>query len=214
MPTCKNCQTEFTIYPEDIKFYQKIGVPAPTFCPGCRAQRRLCWRNDRTLYKRKCAATGQEIISMYSPEAPVVVYEQKVWWGDGWDALDYGREFDFTRPFFSQFAELQKVTPHFSMYNMNPVNSDFINYARDNKNCYLCFSMVKNEDCYYCQNTDNSCDCLDCISAKEQSEKCYEGVDIDHCYACGFVQNCSNLIDCWFCYNCVGCQNCLGSVNL
>lgn len=33
--TCQNCKTRFTIEPEDFVFYEKIGVPAPTFCPEC-----------------------------------------------------------------------------------------------------------------------------------------------------------------------------------
>ena len=29
----QNCKKEFTIEPEDFNFYEKIKVPAPTFCP-------------------------------------------------------------------------------------------------------------------------------------------------------------------------------------
>ncbi len=47
---CQNCQQQFTIRPEDKDFYQKIGVPEPHFCPDCRQQNRLAWRNERILY--------------------------------------------------------------------------------------------------------------------------------------------------------------------
>jgi hypothetical protein len=30
---CQNCKDEFEIEPEDFKFYEKIKVPSPTFCP-------------------------------------------------------------------------------------------------------------------------------------------------------------------------------------
>ena len=29
---CQSCKKEFTIEPEDFLFYEKIKVPAPTFC--------------------------------------------------------------------------------------------------------------------------------------------------------------------------------------
>ena len=73
---CKQCSQVFPIYQEDQDFYDKISpvfhkqtfqIPMPTLCPECRQQRRLAWRNDRKLYKRKCDATGKEIISVFSP---------------------------------------------------------------------------------------------------------------------------------------------------
>ena len=89
-----------------MEFYEKISpsfdgkrfeIPTPTLCPEERQRRRLSWRNERTLYKRKCDATGKDIISMYSPESPFTVYEQKERWSDNWNALSYGRDFDFSR---------------------------------------------------------------------------------------------------------------------
>ena len=82
--TCQNCKKDFTIEAEDFSFYEKIKVPPPTFCPECRLQRRLAWRNERSLYKRKCDAPGHEetIITMYPPELAIKVYDQKYWWGD------------------------------------------------------------------------------------------------------------------------------------
>jgi len=38
---CQNCSIKFTIEPEDLKFYKKIDVPEPTFCPECRMIRRF-----------------------------------------------------------------------------------------------------------------------------------------------------------------------------
>jgi hypothetical protein len=46
---CQNCKKEFAIEPEDFLFYEKIKVPAPTFCPLCRAERRLTFRNERRI---------------------------------------------------------------------------------------------------------------------------------------------------------------------
>ncbi|MEK7627724.1 MAG: hypothetical protein AAB397_04050, partial [Patescibacteria group bacterium] len=62
---CQNCQNQFVIEPEDFIFYDKIQVPAPTFCPECREQRRLAFRNERSLYKRKCDLCGKEMVSIF-----------------------------------------------------------------------------------------------------------------------------------------------------
>ena len=43
---CQNCKKDFIIEPDDFGFYEKIKIPPPTFCPECRMQRRLAWRND------------------------------------------------------------------------------------------------------------------------------------------------------------------------
>ena len=99
---CQNCKKEFVIEPDDFAFYEKIKVPAPTFCPDCRMQRRFAWRNERTLYKRKSDAPGSqgEIFSIFSPDSDQTVYDHKTWWGDSWDAIYYGQNIDFNKPFF------------------------------------------------------------------------------------------------------------------
>src|SRR3989344_9218633 len=97
---CQNCKNSFVIEPEDFLFYEKIKVPPPTWCPECRLKRRLIWRNEVIFYRRKCDATGKEIFSMFAPEAPVRAYDRDYWWSDKWDATEYGRDYDFSRPFF------------------------------------------------------------------------------------------------------------------
>ena len=96
--TCAHCGTHFDVTDKDLEFYDKISpvfggkrytVPTPKFCPDCRAQRRYSFRNERMLYKRKCALTGREIVSMYSPDKAVTVYNHHDWFGDKWNAMDY-----------------------------------------------------------------------------------------------------------------------------
>ena len=81
----------------------KIILPYPTHCPECRKIRRYAWRNEKNIYKRKCDATGKDIISLFSPDAPCPVYESDYWYSDKWDAHKYGRDFDFSRSFFEQW---------------------------------------------------------------------------------------------------------------
>jgi hypothetical protein len=86
-------------------------LPSTDICPTCSVRRRLAFRNERNIYKRKCDATGKNIVSMFSPDKPYKVYEQSEWWSDKWEPKDYAREYDFSRNFFEQFDELLKAVP-------------------------------------------------------------------------------------------------------
>ena len=96
---CQNCKIDFVIEPDDFLFYEKIKVPAPTFCPECRVIRRMLWRNVRNLYKTKCMIKGhgENLISVYSSDKSLKVCDKEYWWSDKFDALDYGRDYDFTK---------------------------------------------------------------------------------------------------------------------
>src|SRR3989338_6874461 len=96
---CQNCKKDFTIEPDDFGFYEKMKVPPPTFCPECRSQRRNAWRNNTSLYSRKCDLCNKFIISLYSPDSGLTVYCNKCWWSDKWDPKDYGAGYDFLKPF-------------------------------------------------------------------------------------------------------------------
>lgn len=72
MKNCKQCQNSFNIRNEDKAFYTKTGVPEPTFCPQCRVQRRLAWRNER-----KCSKCGDTIETIYSDQKQKKVYCEK-----------------------------------------------------------------------------------------------------------------------------------------
>ena len=136
---CQNCQKEFAIQPEDLVFYQKINVPPPTFCPQCRLQRRTAWRNERTLYKRKCDLCKNSIIAIYPSGTLFPVYCRECWYSDKWDPLSYGDSYDFSKNFFSHFKELLVKAPRVAMYIDNCVNCDYANQIANCKNCYLSF---------------------------------------------------------------------------
>jgi len=156
--TCKQCNTEFWITDKDLKFYEKVSpvydgkrydIPSPEICYSCRAQRRLSFGNERNLYKRVCDATGKEIVSIYSPDKAYKVYDQDTWWSDSWNALDYGRDFDFSKTFFSQFNDLLHDVPRYNLYNFDNENSQYVQYLPHSKNCYLVFGWWYCNDCYY-----------------------------------------------------------------
>ena len=212
---CQNCKTEFVIEQEDIDFYQKIQVPPPTFCPKCRLQRRLTWFNLTTLYKRKCDLCGEEKISMYSPEAPYKVYCFKCWWSDNWDPFEYGRDYDFKKPFFEQFDELLHEAPvsGLSLDSFTGESISYHNYVGHLKNCYLLFWADFNEDChygFYLYQNKNLADCSLLTS-------CEFSYDLTHGYKnnrCVGSIDLSESIDCYFMRDSRNCQNCFGSANL
>ncbi|MBI3305841.1 hypothetical protein HYZ82_01755 [Candidatus Nomurabacteria bacterium] len=211
---CKNCQKDFPIEAEDFNFYEKIKVPAPTWCPKCRQQRRYAWRNERTLYRRNCDLCGKSTVTIYSPNKPYKVYCNECWWGDDWDPSSYGRDFDFSKPFFEQFSELQHDVPRMALLNKRSVNSKYTNHSGDNKNVYLSFACFDDENVMYSTWVQKSRDCMECSFIYEKGERLYEISDSRTSYQCQygiFLKDCSN---CFYCYDCHGCNECFMSSNL
>ena len=211
---CKNCQKDFGIEAEDFNFYEKIKVPPPTWCFECRQLRRYAWRNERNLYRRNCDLCGKSTVTIYSANKPYKVYCNDCWWGDGWDSSSYGRDFDFSRPFFEQFSELQHDVPRMALLNKNSVNSEYTNHSGDNKNVYLSFSSFGDENVFYSTWMMDSRDCMDCSFIYEKGERLYETIDSRSSYECQygvFLKDCSS---CYYCFDCHGCNNCFMSSNL
>lgn len=216
MKECKQCQSLFEITDWDRNFYKKMDVPEPTFCYPCRSQRRMVNANQFNLYKRKCDATGDDIISAYHPDSPLKVYRQSVWSDlSKFDATQYGRDFDFTRPFFDQFHELANAVPRPALHTMFQMdeNSDYTNYAGYNKNCYMLFDSDYDWDCYYSMGVNKSRNCIDNYRLKE-CELCYECVDCVKSYALYYSQDCDNCSNSAFLKNCIGVKNSFMCSNL
>jgi len=213
--SCQSCKNQFTIEPEDFQFYEKVKVPPPTFCPDCRLQRRMLFRNERTLYKRKCDAPehNEEVVSIFSPDKKQRVYDQKAWWGDGWDATAYARDIDFSRPFLEQVKELWVEVPDIALININEVDSEYCSTTEGNKNCYLVIGGDFNEDCLYATFVFNSKECVDTYWV-EKCELNYETIDCIQCTRLLYSRYCEGCYDSAFLFNCRNCNNCFGCVNL
>ncbi len=213
---CQNCKKSFEIEAEDFDFYKKIGVPPPTFCSECRLIRRLTFRNDRTLYKRTCEICGKNDISIYRPDSGIKIVCQKCWWGDDFDATKYGKDYDFSKPFFEQYKELMREVPlmvNFVVDESRMVNSPYNNMVLDLRNCYLMFDSDFDEDCSYGCEVEKSKNCLD-TNLIDKSEMCYECVNLQNCYRAFYSVDCESSSDIWFCRDCNGCTDCFGCVNL
>ena len=212
---CQNCKEKFTIEPEDFQFYEKVAVPAPTQCSDCRQQRRYAWRNERVFYRRNCDLCNKSTVTIYSPNKPYKVYCPPCWWSDSWDAFQYGQDFNFSRPFFEQFQELQLKAPRIALLTKNSVNSEYTNHSGDNKNCYLCISTFNSENCLYTTNVwDGAKDSMDCYRIEGKDELLYECIDSQNCYQCQYGMLLKDCTDCLYCYDCRGCSYCFLSVNL
>ena len=134
MTPCRRCSAEFSQTPREkelrLRLAPKINeitfpLPEPTLCPVCRLQSRLAWRGELNLFHRKCGSTGNSQITFYPPEAPCTVYSPEAYWSDSWDPRSKGKEYDFSRPFFEQFAELLGVAPVIALTNSNNQNNQY-----------------------------------------------------------------------------------------
>jgi len=155
------------------------------------------------------------MIAVFPPNSPYKVYCQNCWWSDKWDPLEFGRDFDFTRPFFAQFADLIKEVPFCGLTNQatSLENSEYVNYMTDAKNCYLVFAANYLEDCMYSSYIWQSRDVLDSLYSTKL-ELCYFCVDCDELYNCKYLQNSKGCIDCTLGFELKNCKNCFGCVNL
>lgn len=220
---CLQSQANFEVTDEDLVFLERVSpiidgktyvIDPPQLCPQNRFQRRLAFRNEQHLHKRNCDLCGCSMITSYSPDAPFPVYCQDCWWGDKWDELSFGRPYDFNRPFFDQYKDLQRIVPRLSLMNRNAENSEFCNYAAYNKNCYLAMGgSWYNEDCSYVRYTFRSQSCTDCFGI-QRGELCYETMWGKDLYGCIKSDECFDCSDCHFSHNLRGCKNCILCSNL
>ncbi len=211
---CRNCKQNFLIEAKDFLFYEKIKVPAPTWCPQCRMQRRMLWRNELILHRRKSSLSGEDIISQYPAETPFPVYSVVEFYARNWETpfADY----DPNRSFFGQFHALQQKTPRRALLtDLTSIENKSIyqNAASRNKNCYLVFAAGDNEDCMYGHDIDRCKNVIDCLWTRrsQYSYECVDAYESSRLFFCEEVQEC---IDSWFLYNCRNCLNCFGCVGL
>jgi hypothetical protein len=222
MPTCRHCSQAYEIPPEDLAFYEKASpvfrekkelILPPTLCVDCRFREMFTWRNDRRLFHRKCDLTGKQIISIYPADIPFTVYEQHSWWGDDWNALDYGRAYDPKKPFFEQFSSLLRTVPIPSLHTESCENAEYGCFNWAVKDSYLVFASDKCEDCYYCHLLFGCKDCADCAFSKE-CERCYELLDSERCYRCFYSKELTNCSYTDFSFDCRNCNHCFGCAGL
>ncbi|MBI2627326.1 hypothetical protein HYW72_00155 [Candidatus Nomurabacteria bacterium] len=210
---CQNCKKDFVIEPEDFNFYEKIKVPPPTFCPKCRMQRRMAWRNERTLHRNKCAKTGKSLISCFSSDSPFVVYERDIWWGDTWNPTEYGVDYDFSKSFFGQFRNLIEKVPHPNLFIGKCFDTFYGNYIGEFRNSYLTSASWSGDNVAYASRCSFCKDSMD-MYITANCEFCYEDVSSVKCYETFFSHNANSCSNSYFLYDCRNCINCFGCTGL
>lgn len=219
---CRLSWARFAVYQSDLEFYKKMSnqfwenilVPTPTLCPEERCRRRLSRQNMRKLYRRTCDATGEKLISNISPNKSYTVYDQSYRWSDARDFRTYGKDIDFNRPFFEQFWELLDVVPqpNLTTNHLLDENSEYTNFAGNNKNCYLIFHADMNKDCLFGVWVKKCKNVIDVIHT-HSCENMYECIDCRNSYGCQYAENCEDCTSSYFIKNCVGCSFCFWCVN-
>ena len=89
----------FELTDEDFEVLKKFDAPAPKLCPYCRMQRQMAFRNEMNFHQAKCEVTRKPVLTNITPDRGYKVIQTEKWYSDEWDPLDYGRDFDFGRPF-------------------------------------------------------------------------------------------------------------------
>jgi len=212
---CQNCGDVFLIEPEDFKFYEKMQVPPPTFCPDCRFQRRLLFRNNRVLYRRECALCKKPMLSVYQKDRPYTVYCRECWLSDRWSPVDYGVDYNFSKNFFEQLQDLQQKVPRANLYQTNFVSSEYCSYGLDFKECYLLFGGHNDERIYFSTQVFDSRDSMD-LGFCEKIEFSYELFECKRTNMLFFSHHCVDCIASYYlvdCKNCINCFGCVGLVN-
>ena len=136
---------------------------------------------------------------MYDPDGGIMSYCGQCWWSDKWDPLSYGKEYDFSRPFFEQFSELIRSVPHQNLVSIYStlINSDYVNMNHELKNCYWLFNSDYDENCLYSEEVERSKDCVD-TTMIESTQFAYESLNCAKCYQIYYSVDCENSHDIWF----------------
>lgn len=205
----------FHISDAELAYCKSNDLPLPQVSPTERLKNLLIFRNRMHLWSTTCAISQKRILSAVSPESGLTVVDSEIWESDAWNPLDYGRDYDFSRSFFEQFAELMRVVPFPSRAVLAGLmeNSDYTNGITGAKNCYLIFAASYNEDSYYSRYINYCKNVFDCIHCA-RCEFCYACRNSIHCYNLAFSDNCQHCSDSAFLVNCRSCSDCYGSVNL
>ncbi len=203
----------FQLADAQLQLLEAMQLPVPTDSPNQRIQQLMAVRNEWKLHRRKCDKTGDSILSAYPPDTEFPVYRNSVWWGDAWNPLESGRDFDFSRPFFEQLAELQAVVPREGTSVFSSENCEYNGHTRESRNCYMNSLVYRCEDTLFSYWVVNNKDVVDCLLVNG-STLAYECIDCENLYDCVLLQECHNCQDCHFSYQLRGCEHCIGCSNL
>lgn len=150
---------------------------------------------------------------MFSPDSGITVYDRDYWWSDAWNDAAFGRDYDFSRPFFEQYRELLQAAPLPSLANTNTVRSDYGNHNADCKDCYLVYASFHTQNSAYGTGLVNGQDSLDFYEATGL-EQCYEATLCAASNRLFFSYDTEQGVQSMFTQACAAVQDCLACINL
>ncbi len=171
------------------------------------------WRNERSFYHRNCSLCGDKIISVFE-DKNLNIYCQNCYLGDKWEGLDYGLDYDFTKPFFEQYLDLFKKVPEINLNgHISNIDSPYVNFIVEAKDCHFCFGGGYIENVMFSNVGLRTKDSME-IYFSMDNEWCYEILNSSKCYRVCFGNNLKDCMDSYFLQDCVNCNNCIMSCNL
>jgi len=213
---CKECQSSFNLFEEDIKMYRLLRAPPQKICPNCRQQRRLAFMNYSYVFRRTCQAPGhsEKVISLMSPSMPWIGYDLDYYNSDAWSSLEHNQEVKIDQDFLGQYYDLLKKNPHpLIRRRTDCVNSEYSFSGGNLKDCYYVFGSWNSENVMYSTAAFNSRDVVDSYYTGFV-EGGYNNVLTKKCSQCTNIFFSNDCIASDFLYDCRNCLNCFGCVNL
>src|SRR3989344_3316829 len=187
---CIDCKNEFEIDSGDLVLYEKIGLKIPEQCFFCRIKQYSAFWVFGKFRKGVSNLSGESLITVLPSSPRYPIYTSHEWWGDAWDPMTFGQDYNSSRPFFDQLKELQEKIPRPHQVSSKSTNCDWCDDSWDSKNCYLCRSILKfsenSKDCidsyflFDCRNCQNCFMCWNlrnkqyCIRNKQYTKEAYE----------------------------------------
>jgi hypothetical protein len=168
------------------------------------------------FYKKKCSVPGhaEEVVSVFPPSSPHLIYDYSYWNSDSWDAAEYGVSYNPKESFFSQFKELYFRVPQCPLdRDPSGVNSEYSVGGLNSKNAYFCAMSHHAEDIAYCLSAEYSRNCMD-LTQSQHDELCYEAVSTSTSNRSKYVVDCADCMDSSFLFGCRNCSYCFMSSNL
>lgn len=210
---CEHCGQNFSISEGELALYKKVDIELPTLCFSCRIKLHQSFWMFGKFRKGKSNLSGESLITVLPEKTRYPIYISTEWYGDEWDAMDYGMDYYENEPFLRQMQKLQEKVPHPHHNGAKNTNCDYCDDVWTSRNCYLSRSMV---DCEYLMysyrniRVKNSIDvtiCFDC-------EKCFNCSDCYHSFKIFYSEHSRDCIDSYFLYDCRNCINCFMCWNL
>jgi hypothetical protein len=210
---CIDCQKEFIVDGGDLTLYEKVGLKIPDQCFFCRFKQYSAFWPFGKFRKGVSDLSGESFITVLPNNSRYPIYKLHEWWGDGWDAMTYGVDYDPQRPFFDQLKELQEKIPRPHQTGENSVGCDWCDDVWNSKNCYLSRSLSKCENISYSYRVVETKDSFD-ITYSFNLQNSYDCLMCHNSFNLNFSENSRDCIDSYFLFDCRNCQDCFMSYNL